>query len=125
MLYSHEHRGALPDRLEDLPLTEDITAQDFICPSSNDTPAAGAKDQLAANLQLPGHQSYIYLGKGKTYYSTFGTVLVYESLGHHGEGFNVLLGDGRAIYLQGPVARKISAELQSGKNPPPSLNPDR
>lgn len=125
ILYSFEHRGALPDRLEDLPLSQDVAADNFICPSSNDTPAAGTTKQLAANLQSPGHQSYIYLGKGRTSSQGYGTVLIYESLAHHGEGFNVLLNDGRAIYLQGPVARKISAELQSGKNPPPSLNPDR
>jgi hypothetical protein len=125
MLYSNEHRGALPDRLEDLPLSEQVTGDEFICPSSTETPAGGTGKQLAASLQLPGHQSYIYLGKGRTYYQGYDAVLIYESLGHHGnrfgEGFNVLLNDGSAIYLHGPMARKISAELQSGMNPPPSL----
>lgn len=101
LMYSNENQGQYPDRLEDVLLTQDIGPEPFICPSSNDTNAPGATPaEQAANLSAGGHLSYIYLGKGwndKTVQPT--AVVAYEPLSDHGEGGNILFGDGHVSFL--------------------------
>jgi len=120
-LYANENRGNYPPRPEDLLLTQDITSEVFICPSTNDTKAPGATPQQeAANLSAGGHHSYIYLGKGKNATAGYNVVLVYEAPTNHKNGFNVLFGDGHVEYLNGAIAQKVMSELQAGQNPPRS-----
>src|SRR5947208_12537470 len=56
LLYANENHGAYPPRLEDLLLTQDITSDAFVCPSSSDTAAPGAAGAgQAAKLSAGGH----------------------------------------------------------------------
>jgi hypothetical protein len=120
-LYSNENRGQFPDGPEGLLLTQDITPEVFVCPSTNDTSAPGADTaKQAANLQAGGHDSYVYLGKGKTASAPANVILVYEVMNNHHQGFNALFGDGSVEFIGGPKAQQVQAELQAGKNPPPS-----
>jgi prepilin-type processing-associated H-X9-DG protein len=120
-LYSNENRGRFPDGPEGLLLTQDITPEVFVCPSTNDSPAPGVElPKQAANLQTGGHDSYVYLGKGKTATTPANVVLVYEIMNNHHDGFNALFGDGHVEFIGGPTAKQVQAELQSGQNPPPS-----
>lgn len=114
-LYANENGGALPSRLEQLILTQDVPASIFVCGSSNDKPA-----QDVANLSDGGHQSYIYLGKDRNWRLDANFVIAYESMTHHNEGFNALFGDAHVEFISGANARKVHSELQAGINPPPS-----
>ncbi len=121
-LYANENKGLYPPRLEDLLLTQDMTAELFTCPTTNDTPAPGTTpQQQAANLSKGGHSSFIYLGNGKNSNTNAKVVLAYEPLSNHNnQGMNVLFADGYVEFLVGPMAKEVQAELQSGQNPPPS-----
>lgn len=123
-LYANENKGLYPPRPEDLLLTQDITTDIFVCPSTNDTWATGATtQQAAANLSAGGHDSYIYLGAGKNSNTPANVVLVYEPLQDHGNGMNVLFADGHVDFVSGAMAQKVEAELEAGQNPPPSYHP--
>ena len=122
-LYANENKGLYPPRLEDLLLTQDISAENSSCPTTNDTPAPGTTPkQQAANLSKGGHSSFIYLGNGKNFSANAKVILAYEPLSNHNNhGMNVLFADGHAEFpLTLPSQKRVQAELQSGQNPPPS-----
>ncbi|MDB5320543.1 MAG: hypothetical protein JWN40_2174 [Phycisphaerales bacterium] len=119
-LYANEYRGAWPPALEDLILTQDITPEIFVCPSSNDTRAPGVYIQAAANLSSGGHLSYVYIGQMMKGSPDPALVVMYEPMTNHGNGFHALFADGHNEFLTGRGTEKIHAELQSGQNPPPS-----
>lgn len=49
-------------------------------------------------------------------------VLLYEPLSNHNDtGANFLFADGHVEWLDQHLARKVIRDLQSGKNPPPSI----
>ncbi|HEY8665921.1 MAG TPA: H-X9-DG-CTERM domain-containing protein [Tepidisphaeraceae bacterium] len=121
MLYANEHHGKYPDMIEEL-LDEDFGAEILVCPSTNDTKAIGATTQaIAANVATPGHLSYIYLGKGFTSQCLPNTVLCYEPVTNHGDGSNVLFGDGHVEFMSAAQMKKIIADLNAGRNPPGSV----
>ena len=130
VMYANENRGAMPPRLEEVLLTQDITPEVMICPSSSDTPIPmGYTQQTSLNLQPGGHLSYVYLpsrGFNAAAYRIGADrlVLVYEPLGHHKVGFNALFADGHVEFIYGPNAVKVEAELKAGQNPPPSFTPE-
>ncbi|HEY7119832.1 MAG TPA: hypothetical protein VH475_24795 [Tepidisphaeraceae bacterium] len=122
LLYANENKGQMPRRIEDLMLTQDISPQIFICPSSGDSPAAGnTLEERAANLSRGGHLSYVMapavprelLTNGKTVY-----IFIYEPLANHGDGFHAVYSDGQVEFITGPSANQIQADLRSGINPP-------
>ena len=125
-LYANENRGAYPPNLEALMLTQDISPDLFICPSSNDDPATGnTLEERAANLSK-GHASYIYLGPVKNANTPTNFVLVYEPMtNHYQTGMHVLFADFHVELIAKPTAQKINAELQAGQNPPPSRQVNR
>ena len=95
MLYANEHQGHFPDGIDGL-LEEDITTAVFVCPSTNDTPAAvGPTTQsTATNLLANGHLSYVYLGAGLTEPQKADLIKAYEPLSNHqNQRMNVLFGD--------------------------------
>jgi hypothetical protein len=120
-LYANENGGAYPDTLEQLVLTQDVTAEVFVCPDSHDTKATGADaTAVAKNMGAGGHVSYVYLGKGLTEGTVRGqTVIAYESLANHGgAGMNVLRGDGSVNFMPQQQAAQVMKQLQAGHNPP-------
>jgi prepilin-type processing-associated H-X9-DG protein len=121
LLYSNENRGAYPPRLEDLLLTQDITSQAFVCPSTPDTPAPGTSPQtFAQNLSTGGHLSYVYVGADMTNTTASpATIVLYEAMTNHAnDGMNVLYGDGHVEFQTAAEAQRILNELNSGHNPP-------
>jgi prepilin-type processing-associated H-X9-DG protein len=110
VLYTDAHGGDYPDSLATLLLNTDLTAECFFCPSSNDEKAPGATPaEQAANLQSPGHLSYIYLGSGlTTTTATATTVVAYERLvDHSDDGTNILFGDGHVEWSNRRGAAQI------------------
>lgn len=122
MLYAGENRGRLPDCLEDLILTQDASAESFVCPLSNDVPAAGATTQAVANnLSAGGHLSYVYLAKGMVWGSDPAVVLLYERPGNHAPHFdtvNFLFADGHIDGISLSDAKRMIKQLEAGINPP-------
>lgn len=120
-LFANENGGRLPENMADF-LTQDLVTACFVCPTSNDTPAAAAPttQATAANVEAPGHCSYVYLGKDwMADELTENVVLAYEPLSNHGGlGMNVLYGDGHVDWFGFREANKLLAELNAGHNPP-------
>ncbi len=119
LLYSNENRGAYPDSLEQLYLTQDITPEIFVCPDSSDTKATGATPEaIAKDLTAGGHLSYVYVGKGMTSRVSPATVIAYEPLTNHGHGSNVLFGDGTVTFIRKAQAEPMIKQIEAGQNPP-------
>jgi prepilin-type processing-associated H-X9-DG protein len=120
LMYANGHSDQYPDSLATVLRDEDITADVFVCPSSNDAPANGPTTQaIVANLTAGRHLSYIYVGRGLTSAASADTVLAYEPLTNHaGQGMEVLYADGHVEFQDAVTARKIMAQLQAGDNPP-------
>jgi prepilin-type processing-associated H-X9-DG protein len=113
LLYNQDYKGAFPDSLITLAANEQLAPSVFICPSSNDTPATSS-----AGMSTPGHLSFIYLGKGLTDKTVLpNQVIAYEPLANHGDGIDVLFGDGHAEFIDAKRATKIIADANAGKHP--------
>lgn len=119
LLYTNDFGGRYPDSLGDLLLTEDITSEAFVCPSTTDTPARGPTTQaVVAGMSKPGHLSYIYVGKGfdvKTVRPD--AVILYEPISNDGGGMNVLFGDGHIEFISAGNAATILRRLKAGVSP--------
>ena len=109
LLYANDNGGNYPDMLEQVLATQDITAECFVCPSSNDEKAPGDTPQeMAKNLSAGHHLSYIYLGKALTTHSPPETPVLYEPIDNHdNDGSNVLFVDGHVEWFN----RKELAKL--------------
>jgi prepilin-type processing-associated H-X9-DG protein len=120
LLYANENAGHYPDRFEQLLATQDIGAEVFVCPSSNDEKANGnTLDEIVADLARPHHLSYVYHGKGFTKDAPADVVLATELFENHDrDGLNVLYGDGHVDFINRAAAEKLLAELALGHNPP-------
>jgi prepilin-type processing-associated H-X9-DG protein len=133
ILYAVDNQFALPDTLEPILATQDITPPVFVCPGSADNPAADppmtpqtspqafAAAQAHAMMQ-PGHCSYVYLGRGLSVdqraanFANARTVILYERLENHNEGMNVLWGDGHVTFVCAEDAVALLRAIQSGTN---------
>lgn len=120
-MYANEHGGHFPDRLEDVALTQDVTAEVFICPSSQGERAPGkTPEEFARHLSHPEHLSYVYLGKGLGSRTAHGrTVVMYEPLvNHNRDGTNVLFADGTVEFVQRDEAKRIVPDLAADQDQP-------
>jgi len=101
-LYADAHGGRLPDSIEELAASGDLSAYSFVCPASS-ADVAPAKDGPEAVRQLrsdEGHNSYVYHGRGLTMPLPRGRILLCEPLlDHDNAGMNVLFGDMRIGWL--------------------------
>jgi hypothetical protein len=94
VMYQNQN-NRLPNSLDDLP---DLPAKMRQCPA--------------------GEKPYIYLGRGMGNPKD-NVVILYEDLTNHGQrGMNVLYGDMQVEFVDMAKAKKITAELQAGHNPP-------
>jgi predicted Zn finger-like uncharacterized protein/prepilin-type processing-associated H-X9-DG protein len=118
--YAADHEGHFPDGLDALVEGGFVPADALVCPMTNDTKAVGASlTEIAQHVRMPGHNSYIYAGKGLTTSSPAECVLLYEPLdAHHEPGMNVLFVDGRVETISKLQADKAIRKLSSGQNPP-------
>jgi prepilin-type processing-associated H-X9-DG protein len=123
-MYANANGGAFPDTIDKLITTQDMVAENFVCPHAPDTPAPGATARAqAANLSKGGHLSYVYVGKGMSTAQpppdlAAKTVLAYEPLTNHGNGIYALFADGHVEFVDAGPARQLIADVEAGKNPP-------
>ena len=115
MIYANTNSGRYPDRVDRL--LAYMPPGSFVCPSTSDTPAGGTTPQLiAADLAKGGHFSYVYVGQN---YSTGSlsnpavTIVLYEPLGNHNDGINVLYADGSVNFLNRGMAVTTIAMLNA------------
>ena len=118
LLYGNDNRGVYPPDFPPLLLTQDITSEVFVCPSSNDSRAdPNTTVQQQAGV-LHQHCSYKYL-PGHNYNASADTVIAYEPLTNHdGDGANFLFGDGHVEWISKPSAGTMIQSLEAGQNPP-------
>src|SRR3954471_6870904 len=65
ILYASQNDGQFPDTPNQILLTQEITPEVFVCPSSTDERAQGdTPEALAVDLTAGHHLSYVYVGKG-------------------------------------------------------------
>jgi prepilin-type processing-associated H-X9-DG protein len=121
-IYANENKGQLPPDLGSVLVTQDLTSEVFVCPSSSDERAHGPTTQaILQDFAKPGRCSYVLASPLPSMWSalTPAHVLAYEPLtNHNGDGMNVLFGDGHAEFLVKSQANYMLAELKAGYNPP-------
>jgi prepilin-type processing-associated H-X9-DG protein len=116
-MYAAANGGRLPNRIEEVLLTQDLTADVFVCAESGDSPAPGpTKQEQSALLSSGGHLSYVYVANGQTNPGS-DVVLVYEPLAHHGGAVNVLFGDGHVEALGQAEAIDLIRRAGAGERP--------
>jgi prepilin-type processing-associated H-X9-DG protein len=124
-MYANDNGGRYPDDLGALLLTQDLTAEVFICPSSQGERAPGQTPQeQAQQLSDPLHMTYVYAGKGKSRPAAQpdAMILGYEHVEHHNcDGMNVLYADGHVEFQTAKVSAHVVAEIAAGHNPPRAL----
>jgi prepilin-type processing-associated H-X9-DG protein len=94
IMYQRANNQEYPPSLTVLATQSAVSPDIFVCPSSNDTPAASL-----AQVETPGHCSYIYYGRGDVNPSATDVVLS-ENDSDHVDGMNLLFGDGHAEWMQ-------------------------
>jgi hypothetical protein len=111
--YSNANNGQYPDSLATLVRKTGLPPRLLICPDSPDTPLPNPA-AATGDAALAGHNSYIYLGGGKTI-STFGDLpILYEAAGsHHGEGMNVMYADYSVEWLDAAKTRDMLQKLSA------------
>ena len=123
LMYAQEHRRRMPDSLDVLITEFRYSPRAFVCPVGGDLPAQGPTTQaLLADFAKPGRCSYVYVGKGMVKPSAR-MVLAYEVANNHKSGAGVLFADGSVRWLNQADMTKLLADLNAGRNPPPSLAP--
>jgi hypothetical protein len=119
--YANQHGGHYPDAAATLITNQDVAPELFVCPSSDDEPAAAGatRTATAANVATAGHLSYVFTSRSLTTASPADAVLAYEPLtNHRGRGIHVLCADGHVDWADVRLARLILSELKAGHNPP-------
>ena len=104
LMYANENKGRLPNTLDDVLNTQQVSAEVFVCP-----------------LQAPGPSGaapYVYVGRGMKDDIGFEVVVLHDRPGDHPDGMNVAYGDGHVQWHDLKTARKILSELAAGHNPP-------
>lgn len=118
MMYANEFGGKFPDSLHEILEKEDITAEVFVCPSTNDSRAIRPTTQATLDqFDQAGHCSYIYLGKGLTNQCDPRTVVLYEPSSNHHGGLNVLFADGHAEFFSGAMAQSFLRSIANPQTP--------
>jgi prepilin-type processing-associated H-X9-DG protein len=120
IMYSNgDPLGRFAPDLPTLMTSQQLSADVFVSPSSNDTRAPGnTPAEIAANLMKGDHESYIYIGATLTSQTSSDTVALYEPPPpNRNTGGNVLFGDGHVEYLTQPAMEQIIQMDKAGMRP--------
>lgn len=122
LLYANENKGNYPPDLGTLIRTEDITADAFICPSSNVSLPGNIGQMKPEQIAqwVNEHSPYIYVGKGLNNNAPADRVVLYEQLEDHDkDGGNFLYGDGHVEFLARAAYEQELQKIQAGENKAP------
>jgi type II secretory pathway pseudopilin PulG len=120
-IYVSENGGVFPDTLAPILTRGDlVTAEVFVCPWTDDSPARGdTPEQLGAQLGAGGHLSYVYVGAGLKYSHGSTFVVAYDRPENHAaeRGGNVVFADVHVDWVEGPGFQWILDEVAAGRVP--------
>jgi len=118
IMYAASNGGRFPDDLDTLMDSQDLSPVVLMCPdSTGDVPAEPTTREVVSTMRKSNLISYTYAGKGLTTQASAHTVLLYERLGSHGDGMNVLFADGHVEYLDANEAQTVLKQAASGSSP--------
>ena len=117
--YAHDREGRFPDTLQQLCEDTDLSPENLVCPSSSDVAARGPTTrEWVAQLAMPGHLSYTYMGQGLTTATADpNRPILYEAMSNHDlgvarwAGMNILFADGRVEFFDPITAKKRLAAV--------------
>lgn len=97
-----------------------MTAELFVCPSSQGERATGATPQeMASRLVAPEHLSYAYVAAGMDASTSGELVLLHDRPENHSLAvITVLYADGQVDFLGRDKTKWLLDELAAGHNPP-------
>jgi len=113
LMYANDNKGSYPPDLGTLILTQDITTDQFICPSGDTS-----KPKELATMQPPQvadwvnkHADYVYAGAGLRNDTPAELVVLYEKPDDHSrDGMNCLFGDGHVEFVRLDDPRLVEAQ---------------
>ena len=123
-MYAAENAGRHPPDFATLLLTQDLTAEVFICSSSQGERAPGATPQeQAKQLSDPLHQTYAFVAPGLDPKASPDALVAYD-LGdpHTGHGVNALFADGHVEFVGGRDWKQTLSEMVA-RNGRPETQP--
>ena len=114
-MYAAENGGRYPDDFAALLLTQDLTAEVFICSSSQGERAPGATPQeQAKQLSDPLHQTYMFVAPGLDPKASPDALVAYDASGNHStDGVNALFADGHVEFVGGRNWKQTLGELKA------------
>ena len=113
--YANANGGKFPDQLADL-VQYGAPGNAFVCPTDDKQPPSGSPQAMASQIS-GGQTSYTYVGNGVTTAAPSDTIVLYEPLGNHKHGMNVLFSDGHTQFLNKAEAQTILDQQAAGKHP--------
>lgn len=127
-MYANANRGDYPPSFRELMLTQEVTADMFVCPIfENAAKAPGStREELASQVADPASHycSYAYAASGlNDKLVTAEDVLAFDPRSNHnGEGMSVLFGDGHVEWVaaSGPAAatyEQLVTDFATGVRP--------
>ena len=118
-MYAAENGGRYPQDFAALLLTQDLTAEVFICSSSQGECAPGATPQeQTKQLSDPLHQTYVFVAPGLDPKAAPDALVAYDSDGNHSDdGVNALFADGHVEFVGGRNWKQTLSEMQTRGRP--------
>lgn len=123
MLYSRDHGDAMPPDLATL-VSKSLGSEIFLAGGATTQPSSDPKEQDVQHQAkwVTQNAEFIYMAAGKNFSQLPDSfVVAYVKPAAAKDGNTFLLDDGSVVKLTPEQAVGVVAELQSGKNPPPSL----
>jgi len=123
LIYSNAHNHLLPPTIGAVVASGDVDVRDFIqvAPFAK-LPAGVPEERTKQGEWIDKMLKVTYIGAGKKE-SDFpeGAVVAYSQAENRSKTLIVLRVDGSVEIVEDAAAEKVVAELQAGKNPPPSM----
>jgi prepilin-type processing-associated H-X9-DG protein len=118
LLYANAHGGEYPDSLTTIARETDLNPVVYVCPLTDAKQPPGPTSRAVADQLTDGHHlSHVYAARGLKSDVSENTVLAFEPLANHGDGMNVLFGDGRVEFVQPAEGARLAARVAAGESP--------
>jgi prepilin-type processing-associated H-X9-DG protein len=115
LLYANEHKGNYPPDLGTLTMTEDIGPIVFLCPDSNKSLPKDMDNMTPEQKAdwVNRNSDYVYVGQDMNFNGPPDRVVMYENIQDHGQGMNMLYGDGHVEFQMRQVAQQLINGLKN------------